>query len=711
MLTTVIEKLGTMGLSEDGVLVIGLISLTAVVTAVTAAALALSTSEGKLVKGARGLIVFGTAIALLTKIIEKLGTMGVEEDGVLTIGLISLTAVMTALTAASLALSSSQGKLIKGASGLIVFAGAIMMLSTVIEKLGTMGVDEDGVLVIGLLALAGVITILTAAALALAMSEGGLVKGATALLLMATALAVLTPLIKIFSKMQLAEIGKALLVLVGVFGAFALGGLLLKPVAGILLTFSAAILALGIACLTVSASLTMLINAFAKVVAMGPPGIAVIVSAVTAFLMLIPMVATQIALGIISFVTAIAASATSIVGAITVIIIAIVGALTAAAVVIAGAVLEIGIAVLDTITKLIPPFMLAVTTLGLEILQTIKELIPPFMECVLTFLESILQLLVEFIPQVVVAAVEIVVAILEGIAEKLPDVINAAFDLVISFIQGLADAVEEKNEDIFAACGDLIMAIIDSCFAFFDQLEDLGVKIAGKVLEAIGLVDSSEEGEDLINGFIDGVKEMASDLKDSLVDVVSGAWGAVKDFFGIKSPSRLAAEAGMYIDQGLAGGLEKFAKVVKNSAVGVGETAMTGLQKSMSNISDVINSDADFQPTIRPVLDLSDVQAGSNMIGGMFGKQTVALAGVANGITISNSSNLANLASQMEKINESGNNDVVDAISGLRNDFNSLSDAISKMKITMDSGVVVGELVGKIDNSLGRISNHKERGN
>ena len=35
--------------------------------------------------------------------------------------------------------------------------------------------------------------------------------------------------------------------------------------------------------------------------------------------------------------------------------------------------------------------------------------------------------------------------------------------------------------------------------------------------------------------------------------------------------------------------------------------ARNGLTNSISKISDIINSDIDTQPTIRPVLDLSDV--------------------------------------------------------------------------------------------------------
>ena len=65
----------------------------------------------------------------------------------------------------------------------------------------------------------------------------------------------------------------------------------------------------------------------------------------------------------------------------------------------------------------------------------------------------------------------------------------------------------------------------------------------------------------------------------------------------------------------------------------------------------------------------------------------------------------------MKKVNDAGNADIVDAITELRSDFKSLSDAVKNMQLTMDSGAVVGGLISKIDSGLGQIASHKGRGN
>jgi len=48
------------------------------------------------------------------------------------------------------------------------------------------------------------------------------------------------------------------------------------------------------------------------------------------------------------------------------------------------------------------------------------------------------------------------------------------------------------------------------------------------------------------------------------------------------------------------------------------------------------------------------------------------------------------------------NNDVVDAISELKSDINTLSKSMSRMQVVMDTGRLVGELTDPIDQSLGK---------
>ena len=63
----------------------------------------------------------------------------------------------------------------------------------------------------------------------------------------------------------------------------------------------------------------------------------------------------------------------------------------------------------------------------------------------------------------------------------------------------------------------------------------------------------------------------------------------------------------------------------------VANAARNGLTSSISKISDIINSDIDTQPTIRPVLDLSDVESGAVRLSSLLNNRDTILAGARSG--------------------------------------------------------------------------------
>ena len=64
-------------------------------------------------------------------------------------------------------------------------------------------------------------------------------------------------------------------------------------------------------------------------------------------------------------------------------------------------------------------------------------------------------------------------------------------------------------------------------------------------------------GKNLIDGIIQGIKNAIPAMLETLKGAAGNALNAVKNFFGIKSPSRLFRdEVGKYIPQGIAVGVE-----------------------------------------------------------------------------------------------------------------------------------------------------------
>ena len=134
----------------------------------------------------------------------------------------------------------------------------------------------------------------------------------------------------------------------------------------------------------------------------------------------------------------------------------------------------------------------------------------------------------------------------------------------------------------------------------------------------------------------------------------------------------------MSVPEGFAMGIDKFSYMVKSSVSNMGDSAINGINKAISNIASVVNTDIDTQPTIRPILDLSDISGGMRKLNGMF--NTNSSVGVL--------ANVGSISTMMNQRSQNGGNtDVVSAIDKLRSDFNSADRATYNINgITYDDG-------------------------
>ena len=136
-----------------------------------------------------------------------------------------------------------------------------------------------------------------------------------------------------------------------------------------------------------------------------------------------------------------------------------------------------------------------------------------------------------------------------------------------------------------------------------------------------GVVDLEASGGNLIEGFKKGITSKLSKLWNNVKKGFNDFKNKVAEFFGIHSPSKVFAEFGQYLDEGLVVGLNKYSGKVSNSAENVGKDAIKSMSGAISGISSAVDSDIDSQPTIRPVLDLSNVESGANTIGDLLGRK------------------------------------------------------------------------------------------
>lgn len=124
-------------------------------------------------------------------------------------------------------------------------------------------------------------------------------------------------------------------------------------------------------------------------------------------------------------------------------------------------------------------------------------------------------------------------------------------------------------------------------------------------------------GASMMEGFTAGIRSKASSAAAAAAAAVAQAINAAKAKLQINSPSKVFMQIGKWTVMGMEKGLDNNAYRVSRSATNMADSAITAMQSSISMIANAVNDNIDAQPTIRPVLDLTNVEAGARSLNGM----------------------------------------------------------------------------------------------
>lgn len=141
-------------------------------------------------------------------------------------------------------------------------------------------------------------------------------------------------------------------------------------------------------------------------------------------------------------------------------------------------------------------------------------------------------------------------------------------------------------------------------------------------------------GKNVCIGLANGIKNNKSIAINEAVVMAKETINKSKKTLKINSPSKVFMEFGKYCDEGLAIGLTKYASLASDASESIGDDTISNMQNSINKISAWANSGIESEPTIRPVLDMSELQRQAGSIGGMFNAQAISVnADMAAGIS------------------------------------------------------------------------------
>lgn len=212
--------------------------------------------------------------------------------------------------------------------------------------------------------------------------------------------------------------------------------------------------------------------------------------------------------------------------------------------------------------------------------------------------------------------------------------------------RGISDALYRELLAKGTAALPFMQEILDGGQEAVDQLNDLGKQL-DDVATGLGSSASTtlyQAAVDAAQGIVDGLKAQEAAIQAEMDKIALGMVKALKKALGIKSPSKVFFDLGQNTGDGLVQGLDSYSKVVAQSASSLGSDAILAMQKSISGLSEIVDQSVDLQPTITPILDLSEVQKSADKIGTILTSQPL-FVDPTNATTAANGYN-ANIATR-----------------------------------------------------------------
>lgn len=248
-------------------------------------------------------------------------------------------------------------------------------------------------------------------------------------------------------------------------------------------------------------------------------------------------------------------------------------------------------AIIDALISELPTLV----EMGFSIVQTLIEglieNLPSLIESALEIIVSLATGIAEYLPELIPTIVEVMLTIVDTLINNIDKLVDASLKLIIALATGLIQALPE----LVKKAPEIIVSLVEALLQNIPKVVDAGKDILRGLLDAIeGMIqDFFDIGGRILDGLKNGIVSKATALKDSVVDAVSGAWGAAKRFLGINSPSKLFMEMGGFIDEGLAQGITREADspatAVQNMVSGLIPSIEIPAPQTVSN-STVINN-------------------------------------------------------------------------------------------------------------------------
>lgn len=221
---------------------------------------------------------------------------------------------------------------------------------------------------------------------------------------------------------------------------------------------------------------------------------------------------------------------------------------------------------------------------------------------------------------------------LEGLTSKKSDFKTAGEDLMKSFNSGVSGQTSTVKNQFSTLLSNCVAAVR----GYYSQFQSAGSYLAA--------------------GIANGIAANSGSASAAARNLAGNAATASARRLQERSPSKVGYKIGDYFGIGFTNGITDNIRNAGISSDALAESATTGLSNAVSKIASLIDSGMDMNPTIRPVLDLTEIQNGSaamaDLMSALSGRPVEGTVSIA--AKTANSMNRTAFAPEQQTANDAG---------------------------------------------------------
>ena len=284
-------------------------------------------------------------------------------------------------------------------------------------------------------------------------------------------------------------------------------------------------------------------------------------------------------------------------------------------------------------------------------------------------------------PTATSAGSTLVSSVIKGANSKAPSLTTTAKKIS----SNMADAFKGKQKDFKSAGTTLMNGLKDGLNNGSSPAKKAISSTLNSAVSNIRDHRSSfyNAGKYCAEGFASGIYDNAYRGRIAAIAMAQAAYDAAKEALKINSPSKIFRALSASVPEGFAQGIIRNLSQVRASANSMAEAAIDSTKSAISRIADVMQMDMDTQPTIRPVVDLSNVEEGARSVGDLFDIDP----------SMNMLNNVGTITTMMSR-RQNGSNDIVSAIKDLSNKIdNRPGDTYNFGDFTYSDGTEVSDAI------------------